>query len=363
MAQRILHQFTEGAFVGDATSDQVFMIRRWLHDLGFVSEVYAQQAHPELAEVTHPVSDYRPHRDEKYVLHHHAIGSSIAERIKTIALPQILVYHNITPAEFYAHSNPTLALYLDKGREQLAEMVPRTALALGASRYNEAELIEAGFSPTGTLPIVLDESAFAQPLNETLAAQCRAMHPLILFVGRMAPNKRQEDLLKLHYYLRRIAPDAHLVLVGNTGDSEYVDWQEQMIRELRLNESSVHIAGHVSHQDMLTYYRCADVYVSMSEHEGFGKPLIESMYCGLPVVAYASSAVPETMGDAGILFYEKDYEALAELVNILVKDQELRRRIIARQTRRAQDFLEPQVRRQFEAYLRQLGLLPNGATS
>ncbi len=363
MAQRILHQFTEGAFVGDATSDQVFMIRRWLQDLGFVSEVYAEQFHPELAEVTHPVSDYRPHRDEKYILHHHAIGSSIAERIKTIGLPQILVYHNITPAEFYVHSNPTLALYLDKGRDQLAQMVAHTALALGASRYNEAELIEAGFSPTGTLPIVLDESTLAQPLNEDLAAQCRAMQPLILFVGRMAPNKRQEDLLKLHYFLRRIAPDAHLVMVGNTGDRDYVDWQEQMIKELRLDESSVHIAGHVSHQDMLTYYRCADVYVSMSEHEGFGKPLIESMYCGLPVVAYASSAVPETMGDAGILFYEKDYEALAELVDILVKDEGLQRRIIARQTARAQAFLEPQVRRQFEAYLRQLGLLPDGSTS
>ncbi|MBP6016566.1 MAG: glycosyltransferase family 4 protein [Candidatus Promineofilum sp.] len=363
MAQRILHQFAEGAFVGDATSDQAFMIQRWLQDLGFVSEIYVEQSHPELAGMIHPVGDYRPHRDEKYILHHHAIGSAIAERIKTIALPQILIYHNITPTEFYAHSNPTLALYLDKGRRQLAEMVPRTALAVGDSGYNEAELIEAGFSPTGTLPIVLDESTFDQPLNEALAAQCSAMRPLILFVGRMAPNKRQEDLLKLHFYLHRFAPRANLVLVGNTGDREYVDWQEQMAKELRLDESSIHIAGHVSHQDMLTYYRCADVYVSMSEHEGFGKPLIESMYCGLPVVAYASSAVPETMGDAGILFYEKDYEALAELVDILVKDEGLRGRIIARQTSRAQDFLEPQVRRQFEAYLRQLGLLPDGSAS
>ena len=112
---------------------------------------------------------------------------------------------------------------------------------------------------------------------------------------------------------------------------------------------------------MITYYRCADVYVSMSEHEGFGKPLIESMYFGLPVVAYASTAVPDTLGDAGILFHHKDFESLAELVGLLVQDRSLRRRVIARQTRRVKAFLEPQVRRRFEDHLRHLELLPNGS--
>jgi glycosyltransferase involved in cell wall biosynthesis len=112
---------------------------------------------------------------------------------------------------------------------------------------------------------------------------------------------------------------------------------------------------------MLTYYRCADVYVSMSEHEGFGKPLIESMYCGLPVVAYASTAVPDTLGDAGILFHEKNYEALAELIDLLTRDAALRGRVIARQQERVQAFLEPQVRRRLAGYLRALDLLPAGA--
>jgi glycosyltransferase involved in cell wall biosynthesis len=98
----------------------------------------------------------------------------------------------------------------------------------------------------------------------------------------------------------------------------------------------------------------------MSEHEGFGKPLIESMYFGLPVIAYGSTAVPDTLGDAGIVFYEKHYEALAELVNIVVTDDALRRRLIARQTKRVKTFLEPQVRRQWEGYLRELGLLVDG---
>src|SRR5690606_34829568 len=137
-----------------------------------------------------------------------------------------------------------------------------------------------------------------------------------------------------------------------------VTWLTALADDLGLNDSAVRVTGHVSHQEMVTYYRCADVYVSMSEHEGFGKPLIESMYCGLPVVAYASTAVPDTLGDAGILFHRKDYEGLAELIDRLTRDAALRQRIVARQTRRVQAFLEPAVRRQWEAHLRVAGLLP-----
>ncbi len=121
------------------------------------------------------------------------------------------------------------------------------------------------------------------------------------------------------------------------------------------------ITGHVTHRDMITYYRRADVYVSMSEHEGFGKPLIESMYCGLPVLAYASSAVPDTLGGAGVLFHHKDYEALAELVVLLLEDDDLRRRVIERQFARVQSFLEPRVRQQFVALsAASCDLLPEG---
>jgi glycosyltransferase involved in cell wall biosynthesis len=208
------------------------------------------------------------------------------------------------------------------------------------------------------LPIVLDENHYRHDLNEELAAECDAHRPVILFVGRFAPNKRQEDLIKLHHCLRRLSPNARLVLVGNQNFADYVSWQKQLAADVGLDETAILFAGHVSPQDMITYYRCADVYVSMSEHEGFGKPLIESMYFGLPVVAYASTAVPDTLGGAGILFHHKDFEALAELVDLLVHDHSLRRRVIARQTRRVKEFLEPQVRRRFEDHLRRADLLP-----
>jgi glycosyltransferase involved in cell wall biosynthesis len=239
-------------------------------------------------------------------------------------------------------------------------MRARTLLALGDSGYNERELRELGYTTTGTLPIVLDENRYRAPVDAALAAEIDDGRPLLLFVGRFAPNKRQEDLLKLHYCLRRLSPRARLVLVGNTAFESYVAWQQQFVAELGLDGDAVRFAGHVSQREMITYFRRADVYVSMSEHEGFGKPLIESMYFGLPVIAYAATAVPDTLGDAGIMFYEKHYEALAELVHLVLTDEALRRRVIARQTQRVKAFLEPQVRRRWEGFLRQTGLMADG---
>jgi glycosyltransferase involved in cell wall biosynthesis len=358
MPKPALHQFTEGVYVGDAVSDQVFIIRRWLRELGFDSEVYAERIQPELEGQARPAREFRP-VSSSCVIHHHAVGSDIAERLSDLALPQILIYHNITPPQYFAFADPIMASQLVKGRRQLEEMCARTLLALGDSGYNEREMRELGYSRTGTLPIVLDESRYRAPVDTALAAECDNGRPLVLFVGRFAPNKRQEDLLKLHHCLRRLSPEARLVLVGNASFEAYVAWQKEFARELGLGDSAVRFAGHVSQREMITYYRYADVYVSMSEHEGFGKPLIESMYFGLPVIAYGSTAVPDTLGDAGIVFYEKHYEALAELVNMVATDNALRRRLIARQTKRVKAFLEPQVRRQWEGYLREIGLIAN----
>lgn len=358
MAERALHQFTEGAYIGDAVSDQVFAIQRWLREFGFVSEVYSERIQPELAGRVRPAREYRPGARESCLIHHHAVGSDIAERLMAFDTPQLLIYHNITPPQFFAYTDPILAAALRRGRQQLEELRPRTLLGLGDSGYNERELLDLGYERTGVLPIVLDEAQLRAPTDPALAAACDAARPLVLFVGRLAPNKRQEDLIKLLYCLRRVAPAARLALVGNPAFAEYVAWQRGLAAELGLGEEAILFAGHVTHEEMLTYYRCADVYVSMSEHEGFGKPLIESMYCGLPVVAYATTAVPDTLGDAGILFHEKNYEALAELIDLLTHDAALRERVIARQKERVQAFREPQVRRRLADYLRALDLLP-----
>lgn len=353
MQQRILHQFTEGVTVGDAISDQAFVVRGWLRDAGFTSEIYAVHIHPALAKEVRPALTYRPQPGEAYVIYKHSIGSSLPEQLLALPLRFLLVYHNVTPPEFVQSVDPALARQFQQGREQLALLRDRTALALADSPFNEAELRTAGFTNTGVLPITLDESRYQTPVAPKLVEELRSRHPLLLFVGRLTPNKRQEDLLKLLYYYRRIEPNATLALVGSKWLPAYGRWLQELARSLDLLDHVI-ITDHVTQAEMVTYFRMADLYVSMSEHEGFGKPLIESMYLGLPVMAYAATSVPGTLGGAGVLFHEKDYEALAEMVDWLVKDAALRQRIITRQRERVQAFLASQVKQVWEQYLQSL---------
>ncbi|MDX1417597.1 MAG: glycosyltransferase family 4 protein [Candidatus Promineifilaceae bacterium] len=351
MTAKLLHQFTEGIYSGDAVSDHAFLLQKWLHEMGFESNIYALKIDPELKERVLPVETYQHSQKERFVLYHHAVGSEIAELLQKLKLPQILVYHNITPAKFYENSDPVLGIQLRKGREQLEQMRDRTVLALAVSHYNELELQSLGYRNTGVLPITLDQSQYDITTNEELASQFSRAQPTMLFVGRVAPNKKIEDLIELLYYYRRLEPETKLILVGSVKNEVYVNWLTELAKSLGLRDDAVIFTGHVSQKDMITYYRSADLFVSMSEHEGFGKPLIESMYLDLPVLAYASSAVPSTLGKAGILFHDKNHESLAELVDLIIKDKTLRQRVIERQQKRVQDFLEPNVKQLWSFYV------------
>jgi glycosyltransferase involved in cell wall biosynthesis len=145
-------------------------------------------------------------------------------------------------------------------------------------------------------------------------------------------------------------------LVGDRWLLGYDRWLTDLAKNLGIG-GAVHLAGRVSQRDLVTYYRAADLYVSMSEHEGFGKPLIESMFLGLPILAYRGTAIPYTLGKAGVMFRQKDFEVVAELADILLKNQELRDRIVAKQRDRVRYFLEPTVRQTLHDQLLSLGLL------
>lgn len=348
---RRLHQFLTGATAGDAITTQALIMRRWLHDLGFRSNLYAQHIHESMQDDVQPLSAYHRARGEKQAIYHHSIGSEVPSFLQQHGPRLILVHHNVTPAHFFTHVDPAWARRARMGAEQLRSLCPHVDLALADSAFNELELLEAGYEATGVLPIVLDVAQYDMPDNPTLAADLQQeTGPILLFVGRLAPNKKQEDLLKLLYCYRRFRPSARVMLVGDRWDMGYDGWVERLAADLGLAEAMT-LAGKVSQQDMVTYYRHADIYVSMSEHEGFGKPLVESMYLGLPILAYASTSVPYTLGSAGIKFYEKDFERLAELAEIVVADDALRARIVAAQRQKVQTYLDPQVHRQFIAFL------------
>lgn len=354
MSRTILHQFLTGATAGDAITDQALLMNRWLRELGFESRVYAWHLHPSMKGQVRPIASYRRASGEEWAILRHSIGSDVPDFLIRQGLRLILIFHNVTPPEYFEGIDPMRAHLARLGVKQLEALRPRTGLALADSAYNAAELRRAGFD-AAELPIALQPERYDMPINEELAVALASPGPRLLFVGRLAPNKRQEDLVKLLYCLRRARPGAHLYLVGDRWETGYDAWVERLAAELGVGDG-VTLAGKVTQREMVTYIRAADFYVSMSEHEGFGVPLIESMYLGLPVIAYGASAVPGTMGGAGVLFARKEFEHLAELIDLLLDDEPLRNRLIAGQRRRVQAFLEPEVRRQFVGYLSEVGL-------
>ena len=348
-----LHQMLEAALIGDATTDQAFLIQRWLRQLGFRSEIYAEHFHPGLEKSIKLASSIRLSDREPYLIYHHAIGSDAADRLISLKHPLILIYHNITPPEFFITTEPSTARQLRRGREQLALLQELTVLSLADSSYSVRELEGFCFRNTGVLPIVLAESLYQYTQDEAIMARFSGRGPYILFVGRLAPNKKQEDLIKLLYYYRRIEPEAKLILVGSPSPTSYFQWLEEFASSLELDDAVI-FTNHISQREMVTYYQIADIFVSMSEHEGFGKPLIESMYFHLPVLAYNAAAVAYTMENAGLLFQHKHFEALAEVIDLVINDLKLRQLLIHGQDQRVLDFSEAKVRDQFEGYLRNL---------
>ena len=211
------------------------------------------------------------------------------------------------------------------------------------------------------MPVTLDEQKYAN--SSAAPAPPPAPRPRLLSVGRLVPNKCIEDLFKLLHCYRQVEPQARLWLIGRVPPwlPAYQAWLEEILISLNLRDA-VELGGYVSQTDLLQRFRQADVYLSMSEHEGFGKPLVESMYLGLPVLAYAAAAVPDTLGGAGLLFHAKHYAALVEAIEILRTDPALRRRVVARQRERAQAFLPVAVQPLWENYLQGLGLLDKRET-
>jgi glycosyltransferase involved in cell wall biosynthesis len=263
----------------------------------------------------------------------------------------VLIYHNVTPSEYLEHVSHELARQMQQGRDELPEFRDTVRLALAVSEFNRQDLVAAGYPHTGVLPIALDESRYTVDSNPALVHKYDDWINL-LFVGRIAPNKRQDDLIKVFYFYHHIQPKSRLFLVGQAWDpaKRYWDQLRGMVEYLELGDA-VHFTGHVSFGDLVTYYRLADAFVCMSEHEGFGKPLIESMYFDVPVIAYAAAAVPYTLGDAGVLVYRKDYPLIAELIDLLLTDESLLEKLLAGQRNRFEAFRQAAMFESLRSYL------------
>jgi glycosyltransferase involved in cell wall biosynthesis len=336
----IVHQWVPAAHRGDAIGDSARTVRALLRQLGHESELFALTVDEDLQGDVRPFSDPSAHAGD-VTLFHYALPSPMTAAFARLNGGRVLQYHNITPARFFAPFSPALFRLALLGRQELATLVGHVDLALGDSAYNQRELDELGFAPTGIFPIAVNtgrlDKAARRPALERLLSDGLTN---FLFVGRIAPNKRIDDHIRLaEMYKRYVDTEYRFVFVGRTDVvPAYYATIRALVLEYQMPADRFLFAGQVPDEDLASFYRTASAYVSLSEHEGFCVPLVEAMAMDVPILAYAAGAVPETLGGAGLLFAPKDLERAAELLGLLAYDRELRRQVIEGQRARLSQF-------------------------
>ncbi len=324
-----VHQVLATLGYGDAIGHEVLGIQRALEGAGYESGIFVETADRRLEHLT---TDYREMvgaiAPEDVLVHHFSIGSRASRTAYALPGRMALVYHNITPPEYFVDVNKELVRLCFRGRRELALYQSRCDLALGDSEYNRRELEALGFSPTGVLDVVPGFDHLQGPADYTFAGAFDDDWVNLLFVGRVIPNKRIEDVIRFfHAYRTYFNPRSRLLLVGaHSGFERYLTMLHNF--SARIGARDVHLIGHVSNEELTAYYELSDVFVCASEHEGFCVPLVESFHMGVPVLAYAATAVPSTMDGAGVLYTDKEPLHVAGLINAVIDDRAVAGQII-----------------------------------
>jgi glycosyltransferase involved in cell wall biosynthesis len=356
----IVNQWIPAAHRGDAVGDNARTLREYFRRRGLTSEIYALSVDEELRD------DVRawPHPDAQdgdATILHFAIPSPMTAALGTLPGTRALCYHNITPAHFFAPFDPDIAGMAWRGRQELATLVGRVDVAVGVSEYNRAELESVGFDDTMVVPLLVDTARL------TAAPPCPPLDRLlsdglanILFVGRIAPNKKIEDHIKLAEHFKRYVDAYYRFIFVGRDDAvpRYGRAIRAMVNEFEMLPERFWFTGPVPDLELAAYYRHAHLYVSLSEHEGFCAPLVEAMAMDVPILAYAAAAVPETLGGAGVLFDPKDLEVAAELAGQLIYDGDSRSATIAGQRRRRTELSHEAIEPMIDDLLDALGVRP-----
>ncbi|HEY7819676.1 MAG TPA: glycosyltransferase family 4 protein, partial [Vicinamibacteria bacterium] len=210
---------------------------------------------------------------------------------------------------------------------------------------------------TGVLPILVDFAPYQRAAPSPVVSRWLLDgRPNFLFVGRVYPNKRFEDLARLAFFYKKyVSENFRFLLVGKAGRMEpYQQSVQALADRWGLRPSEFLFTGHVSFDELVACYRTARLFVSMSEHEGFAVPLLESMLFEVPILAFAAGAVPDTLGGAGVLFHRKNYEELAEMAFLLATEDGLREKVVLSERRRLERFQPERVEAELLGFIEEV---------
>ena len=341
----------------DAIGVHTLALTAALREAGFDSEIYYGTCTPDVTELAHPVIELGRATRGRWLLYQSSIGSPVYDIVAARSEPKLVNYHNITPAALLERWEPAVGYEVRLGRAQLERLAPESRLAVADSAFNEPELVAAGYTNTAVVPLLIEMTGGGIAPDPVLARQLADAKAAggadLLFVGKVSPHKAPHDLVKmLAVYRRLYDPEARLHLVGSPLGETYARALGAFVEELGL-AGAVTVTGSVDQARLEAYYSAADVFVCASEHEGFCVPIVEAMGHGIPVVAYGVTAVPETVGDAGLILPDKDPLRFAAAVDRVVRDGELRRRLAAGAAGRVAAFSLGRSRSRFVELIRQ----------
>jgi glycosyltransferase involved in cell wall biosynthesis len=324
-----IHQLATSLSYGDAISDEMLEIQKALRREGHNSEIFIRFYEPRMAAHIKDFREYlRFSSPDNVVIFHFSIGSPVSKMVFRIPDKKIMIYHNITPFDHFLDYHRILTRECYKGRLEIEQFVDKVDLALGDSEFNRRELEEVGYPRTGVQPLLLNFKKFDNPGNKVVKKTFDKDKFTILFVGRVIPNKKFENVIKTFYFYRKyFNPRSQLILAGDyRGMERYLSALFQLVDRLALQD--VHFTGHIDFDELLSCFRSADAYLSLSGHEGFGVPLLESFYQRIPVIAQAAGAVEETMNGGGILFRSPKFIEMAAVLEKLRTDADFRASVI-----------------------------------
>jgi len=363
MSKVQVNQFVHTLNYGDAISGEARTIQRMLRQMSIPSEIYSVHTHEKLKGQTRSWLDFDKEAaaaaqdglKTAVILHY-----SIASPLNQLFLQQrdafrAAIFHNLTPVHWFERCNARVAADLRQGFAELPEVMGNAHLVLADSEFNCQELAKLGCVPAGTLPLLLDEEQWAVVANAGINSILRAHGGKnILHVGRIAPNKRIEDIIKAFYFYRhKINSQSRLWLIGTDIDTEIYSFElRRLVSELQLRDA-VFFVGSVSASELRAFYEQADLYICLSKHEGFCMPILEAMHFSVPVIAYDAGAVAETLGSGGILVGRKRPAEIAELMEIILTDNLVRSRLVEQGRKRAAAFSLSRFRENLENRLLQ----------
>jgi glycosyltransferase involved in cell wall biosynthesis len=354
-----VHQLLAGFAAGDAISHEATAIRDLCRHHHISSEIFAppDRIAPESKQECRPLEEYRQGPSDIAICHY-SIASPVTEAFLSSPAKKAVIYHNITPAEFYRPFDATITEQLTQARAGLKDTVLRADAVWADSAFNASELRAMGVENVKVFPLLFTPAILDLPPDPAVLGRFATPMKNILFVGRLAPNKCIEDLITAFaWFNKRIEPQSRLLIVGSDrSTSAYFAMLKMYAGELEL--PNVCFQRFASPEGLSAYYNLAHLFVTTSRHEGYCLPLVEAMYKGVPAIARRTGGTPEAMGGAGVLYDGLKPEELAELFAFVLTDDAVRREILESQQKRIREILERPVWKEFSSLLSQFVTIP-----